>query len=504
MKTGVMNIMRGAALSGLVAVASIQAASAQTGLTIAIDPLITMDPAFARGTGQDLSILSQLYSSLTTFNPQGEVVGDLALEWSTTDAKEYTFKLREGVKFANGEALDAAAVVWNIERMKNPETKATANTDFNLIESATAVDPTTLVIRTTAPWVDLPKRLSWFFLIAPQWASENNPKVDVNPSGPYSLIDYDLSSHVTLKANPDYYGDAPGFEDVTYRVVPNTATRISGLKSGEIDVSLRIDAVDIPQLQGLPNYDVGAIGGRRVHVLRFNTNRDAVSKLQVREAINFAINKELITKAIYRGMTAPAKSQVLNPADSGFNPDLEAWPYDPEKAKALLAEAGYADGLELTIGVTGEAGFIQAIQATEAIASQLAEVGIKLNIKTIPGNTFVSFLRDEENAPDLVYLGYVSSSNAQAELMGQFASPAPYTWGPVPAGYDEAVVAAKTAPNEEEQAKNVRLAAQIAADDAMLVYLWPQPQTYAVSDKVEWTIRADDWVKATDMTPASN
>lgn len=498
LKTG-----RSIALSTMVALGCIPAASAQNALTIAIDPLITMDPAFARGTGQDLSILSQLYSSLTTFNPQGEVVGDLALEWSTKDAKEYTFKLRDGVKFADGEPLDAAAVVWNIERMKNPETKATANTDFNLIESATAVDPTTLVIKTTAPWVDLPKRMSWFFMLPPKWTESHNPKVDVNPSGAYNLVDYELSSHVTLKANPDYYGQAPGFKDVTYRVVPNTATRISALKSGEIQASLRIDAVDLDQLKSLPGYKVGAIGGRRVHVLRFNTNHEATGKLKVRQAINYAINKELITKTIYRGLTQPATTQVLNSADSGFNPELKAWPYDADKAKALLAEAGYPNGLELTIGVTGEAGFIQAVQATEAMSAQLAEVGVKLNIKTVPGNTFVSFLRDKENAPDMVYLGYVSSSNAQAELMGQFASTAPYTWGPVPAGYDEAVTAAKTAPDAAEQVKNVRLAAQIAADDAMVVYLWPQPQTYAVSDKVEWTIRADDWVKATDMKPAA-
>ena len=248
---------------------------------------------------------------------------------------------------------------------------------------------------------------------------------------------------------------------------------------------------------------MGAIGGRRVHVLRFNTNHEATGKLKVRQAINYAINKELITKTIYRGLTQPATTQVLNSADSGFNPEMKAWPYDADKAKALLAEAGYPNGLELTIGVTGEAGFIQAVQATEAMSAQLAEVGVKLNIKTVPGNTFVSFLRDKENAPDMVYLGYVSSSNAQAELMGQFASTAPYTWGPVPAGYDEAVTAAKTAPDAAEQVKNVRLAAQIAADDAMVVYLWPQPQTYAVSDKVEWTIRADDWVKATDMKPAA-
>lgn len=476
-----------------------RAALAQDSLTLAIDPLITLDPAFARGTGQDLSILSQIYSALTTYTPEGELVGDLATGWTDKGATEFTFTLREGVRFANGEPLDAAAVVWNINRMKAPETQATANTDFNLIASAEALDATTLVIRTSQPWVDLPRRMSWFFLLAPEWAASHNPKIAVNESGPYRLESYDFASHVSLVRNPDYYGASPAHAAVTYRVIANTPARIAGLRSGEIDASLKIDPIDLAQLAALPDYTVGAVAGRRVHVLRFNLDHPAVADLRVRQAINFAINRELITKSLYRGLIEPATPQVLNPADAGYDPDLPVWPYDPERAKALLAEAGHGAGLTLTIGATGEAGYIQGMPAVQAIAGMLAEVGITLQIQTVPGASWVSFLRDKANAPDMAYLGYVSGSNAPAELLGQFVTTAPYTWGTMPEAYDAAVAAAKTAADPESQRAALRQAVHTAADQALLVYLWAQPQTFAKRKGLEWTIRADDWVKASDI-----
>lgn len=471
-------------------------------VTVAVDPLMTLDPAFARGSGSDLSVISQIYSSLTTINEDGDLVGDLATKWEAVSPSEFRFTIREGAKFKNGKALDAGVVAWNIERMKNPETKATANTDFELIESATAPNPTTLVIKTTKPWVELPRRLSWMFLLEPEWTKTHNPKTEANPSGAYDLVSYNPAAAVVLKRNPDYYGKKPEMENVTYKVIPNTATRIAGLRSGELDGSFRIDAVDLAQLESLPDYRVGAQAGRMTHVLRFHMAHKAVSDVRVRQAINYAINKDGITRSIYRGLVKPATTQVLSPFNDGFNKDFQAVPYDKAKAQQLLKDAGYGNGLDLTIGVTAEAGYIQAVQATQAIAAQLKEVGINLTIKTVPGNSWVTFLRDKENAPDLVYLGYVSQSNSSNELLTHFTTQGPYSWGPVPKAFDDAVAAAKSASTAEEQVAAIRKASQVMLDEMQVVYLWPQPQTFAIKKDISWKVRSDDWVKAYDIKPA--
>lgn len=474
-------------------------AAAMDSVTIAIDPLATLDPAFARGTGSDLSILSQIYSALTTINAKGELVGDLAAKWEQTGPEEFTFTLHEGATFKNGKPLDAAAVVWNIERMKDPALKATANTDFELIAGATAPNPTTVVIRTNGTWLELPRRLSWTYLLEPDWAKAHNPKTEANPSGPYDLVSYEPASKVVLKRNEAFYGSKPAITNVTYKVVGAAATRISGLRGGEIDASLRIDPIDMAQLERLSDYTVGATPGRRSHMLRMNTATKALSDVRVRQALNYAINKEAITRSIYRGMTQPGATQILSQFNEGFDPAIGAWPYDPAKAKALLAEAGYGDGLKLTIAVSGEAGFIAAVQSVQAIASQLKAVGIEVEIKTLPGNAFLPFLRDKKNATDLVYVAYASQSNSSSELLGQFVGNAGQTWGPVPKAYDDAVAASKLATTEADYLAALRAAQKVYLDEAMIVFLWPQPQTYAFKRDLDWPVRSDDWVRASEM-----
>ncbi|WP_028035036.1 ABC transporter substrate-binding protein [Chelativorans sp. J32] len=331
-----------AAVAGLIAVAipggGAPALAAEDTVTVASLPLLTFDPAFAR-TVQDLSIMSQVYSSLTTASfVDGNLTGNLAREWSDVDGKEFTFKLVPGAKFANGEPLDAHAVVWNFKRLMDPATQATVITDFNLITSVEAPDAETVIIKTSTPWLELPRRLSAISFIAPEWAKTHNPKVEVNPSGPYTVVDYDFASHVTLKRNENYFGEKPAFENAIYRVIGNNQTRVTSLRSGELNFANGISPLDVEQLSSLEDLKVGAIPGRRVHVLRFNMLRDNVKDVRVRQALNYAINKELITKTIYRGQTSPASTQALIPGQVGFDETMTPWPYDPDKARQLLAE----------------------------------------------------------------------------------------------------------------------------------------------------------------------
>ena len=469
-------------------------------LVLACDAITTLDPASPRATGGNLSVSSQVMSSLTTLTETGELVGDLATSWEVNSPTQFTFHLNPDAKFENGKPLDASVIVWNFNRMMDPELKATADTDFDLIDRVEAPDPHTAVFHTKSPWLELPRRMCWFFFLEPTWAEEANPKVEVMASGAYRVVSFDPGGDVVLEANPDFYGEAPAISNVIYRSVGNAAARIAGLRGGEIHASLRIDPIDLAQLEGLPDYDVGAKEGQRYHVMKFHFGHEPLQDIRVRQAINYAIDKEAICKSVFRGYVGAGTTQVLNPQTPGFDPDMTPWPYDPEKAKALLAEAGYGDGLKLSLKTSVEGSSLSVSPITQIIAAQLKEVGIDLEVILLPYSAYLALRTQPEEAPDLTYAGYVSQSNSAIELFGQYSQQGPYAWGEYPPAFGEGIEAARSATDEAEQIEIIQGTSGVMLDTVMEVFLWIQPQTYAIHKKLNWMARTDDWIKAADMS----
>jgi peptide/nickel transport system substrate-binding protein len=489
----------GAALAGAAAARPASAADARKPALLVIDGVATLDPAQARATGGNLSVLSQVLSSLTTIDADGQLVGDLATHWDVDSATQFTFHLNTQAKFQNGKPLDAAVVAWNVERMMNPATKATANTDLDLIERVEAVDRQTLVFHTKKPWLELPRRLSWMFMLEPGWTENHNPKVEINASGAYRMVSFDPGGDIVLEPNSGFYGKKPTIEAVIYRGIDSPAARISGIRGGEIDGTLRIDPIDIAQLQSLSDYTVGAKEGQRYHVLKFHFGHKPLADIRIRQAINFAINKDAITKAVFRGYVGAGTTQVLNAQTPGFNKDLKPWPFDPARAKALLAEAGYAKGLSLTLKTSAEGSSLSVSTIVQVIAAQLAAVGIKLDVTLLPYSAFLALRTQPELAPDFTYAGYVSQSNSATELFGQYSSKGPYAYGPMPPAFDKAIDAEREATESGQQITGIKAASQAMLDDVLEVFLFIQPQTYAVNKRLNWKVRTDDWIKATDM-----
>ncbi|QEW20882.1 ABC-transporter substrate-binding protein [Marinibacterium anthonyi] len=490
------------AAASLAAAAAPGALLAQSGtpLVLAVDAITTLDPAFTRATGGNLSICSQVMSSLTTITATGELVGDLATSWEVDSPTQFTFHLNPDAKFENGKPLDASVIAWNFARMMDPDLKATADTDFDLIDRVEAPDPHTAVFYTKSPWLELPRRMSWFFFLEPEWAASHNPKVEVMSSGAYKVVSFDPGGDVVLQANPGFHGAAPSIPNVTYRSIGNAAARISGLRGGEIHASLRIDPIDLAQLQGLPDYDVGAKEGQRYHVMKFHFGHEPLQDIRVRQAINYAINKDAITKAVFRGYVGPGTTQVLNPQTPGFDDTMTPWPYDPEKARALLAEAGYGDGLKLTLKTSAEGSSLSVSPITQIVAAQLKEVGIDLEVVLLPYSAYLALRTQPEEAPDLTYAGYVSQSNSAIELFGQYSQQGPYAWGEYPPAFGEGIEAARSATDEDTQIQTIKDTSGVMLDTVMEVFLWIQPQTYAIHKKLNWMARTDDWIKAADMS----
>jgi len=494
-------IVMAAALGAAALLAPPAVAADIESVTVGIEPLTTLDPGKGRATRGDLAISSQIYSSLTSVDEDGKLVGDLALEWTQTAPTEWTFKLRDDAFFEDGSPLDADVVAWNLNRMlKGPDAPMPAATGMRLIADVVAKDATTVVFTTSEPFLDLPRRLAWTYFIEPGWAQTHDPATEAMGSGPYTLVSWDPAGDVVLELNEKYYGNKPAVPHATYRVIPNEATRLAALRGGELDAAFGIDPLSVGQLQSEDSLNVGAIDANKMQTMRINMGAPHMDDLRVRQGGNYAINKEAITKSVYAGLVGPGSTQILGPLYDGFEPDRKPWPYDPEKARALLAEAGLSDGITIRLG-TAETGYVGAAQATQAIAAQLGQVGINVEIETIPYANWVKYLRDP-NGPALTFLAWGSQSVSTPEILAQLVSGAPYAIGPVPAAYDAAVAAATGASDEATKLAEIAKALQVTEDEAMTVFLWPQPQTYAISKKLDWKVRMDDWVRVYDIRPA--
>lgn len=456
--------------------------------------LISLDPALSGSPRGDGSIISAIYGSLTALDQEANLVGDLATSWEQLSDTEWEFTLRDDVFYTNGEQFTADTVVWNYERLSDPDFAASNRGGADRLASVTAVDDLTVRFVTDGPFVDLPYQLTYVYLLDPTWAQDHDPATEALGTGPYTLSEFVSDDRVELAVNPDYYGDAPEYERVTVTSYANTATRLAALKNGELDAVFPVDPIDFIELESVPEIEVGGQQGSRIHTFIFNYDFEPFQDERVREAINYAIDKETIVASIYRGVTVPSRSQVISEWYPGYQEDYEPWPYDLDEARRLLEEAGYADGFKLTVSLP-QAIYPGAEQAVQVIAAQLAELNITLDVEVLPSSTWQE-KHSSDNAAELLYWGINSRFLSSLQNLQSWTNTKAYIHGDTEglAEYSDLVARAGKAADSEEYVDYIHSASEILRDRAFAVFLWDQPQTSALSTAVEWPERFDDFL----------
>lgn len=334
------------------------------------DVLKKLDPQ-SNNTLVNMHIYSLIYNTLVDYDEtQGKIVGDLAKEFTMVDDRTYEFKLNENVKFHNGDACTANDVIYTFERAKESASQSGRVQD---IESMEAVDDLTLRIV-----LKQPNNAFLANLTEPVMGILNKNAIEADPekgvsigTGAYSLTEWVPDDYVLLTRNDEYWGETPKTPQIEYRKMPEGSARVIALQAGDVDVVLNVPANEVPYVAEDPNCNMIQMTGTNMQYLALNPNREALSDVRVRQAINYAINQEDVIIAIMEGM-ANYYPTVVAPSVSGYCADIEGYEYDVEKAKSLLAEAGYEDGITLHAVLDGtkwEAIF-------EIIQAQLAEVGI--------------------------------------------------------------------------------------------------------------------------------
>lgn len=479
-------------------VANAQAADVTIALRVAVN---TLDPHMSASVGSDLSVLSHIYPALILRGPDLKLQPSLAQSWEMVDDNTWRFKLVPGATFANGEKIDAAAVKWNLDRVLDKDVAARIAGWFSLVSEAVVVDELTLDVKTSEPYPAFADQLSMFFLLPPEWAKTHNPATETMSGGPYKVAQNVPGDHITLEANPDYWGDKPAFDKVTFRTIPEIGSRIAALMVGEIDLVTGIPTTELERVNASGAANADSIDSIRMMLAKVNHQKAPMENRTFRQALNYAVDKEGIVDAIFDGKATVAACQLLSKPYVGYNPNLQAYPYDPEKARQLLQESGVDLSQEIEIEVP-TATYLQGDEVTQVIAAQLQDVGLNVKITEIE---FGAFMNKQLRARDLAQLAVQGLAWPTIDADGMLTMFAP---GNVYDYWDNAEFGkildeARVTTDKEKRDALYADATQLMCDEAAAIFLYLMPATYGVSNRVEWAARGDDWVRAFDMKPVA-
>ncbi len=494
------NLLLAGAASLLLATSVASAQDTDT-VTIALRVAVnTLDPHMTASVGSDLSVISHIYPALILRGPDLKLQPALAQSWEMVDDNTWRFKLTPDATFSNGEKLDANAVKWNLDRVLDKNVGARIAGWFSLVSEAIVVDDLTLDVKASKPYPAFADQLSMFFLLPPEWAQSHNPAIETMSGGPYKVMENVPGDHITLEPNPDYWGEAAAFSHVTFRTIPESSSRVAALMAGEVDLVTGVPTTELERVNASGNAHADAIDSIRMMLAKVNHQKAPMENRAFRQALNYAVDKEGIVNAIFDGKASIANCQLLSEPYVGYNPNLTAYPFDPEKARQLLQESGVDLSQEIEIEVP-TATYLQGDEVTQVIASQLQDVGLNVRITEIE---FGSFMNKQLKARDLAQLAVQGLAWPTIDADGMLTMFAPGNvydyWNNAEFGaiLDKARVTTDRAARDALYAD----ATKLMCDEAAAIFLYLMPATYGVSNRIEWSARGDDWVRAFDMKPA--
>lgn len=357
----------------------------------------SLEPAV--GTGPFQAIMNAMYDGLVTWNDKGQVVPALATAWKpSADGRTWTFTLRPGVRFHDGTPFTAESVRATFDRIFDKSVPATRRGNYLLIKDVAAVDDRTVRFTTDPPNPDFPLLMADVSakIISPAAVRRYGQDFGRHPvgTGPFKFEEWVPNDHVSAEANPDYWGPKPRVRRFVYRPIPEPAARVVVLKTGEADAVLNLPPADVPGLRQTSGLSVRATPSQTIAELETADTKPPFSDVRVRQALNMAIDKDAIIKGIMKGFARPLNSPGVPGLWGSF--DFPPLRYDPERAKRMLAEAGYGSGMRVTVNLTSGrwAGDAQVVQAVQGY---WANIGVQMTIREM---AFADLLAFSSSDPD--------------------------------------------------------------------------------------------------------
>lgn len=449
----------------------------------------------------DFRILMNIYDGLVRYAPGTlEVEPALATAWEISeDGLVYTFALRPDVRFHDGSPLDAEAVVFNFERMLNEDHPYHDTGPFPLsfffgaVERVEAVDPLTVRFVLSAPYAPFLSNLAYptGLIVSPAAVRQHGADFGRQPSGtgPFRFAEWAANERVVVTRNDSYWGGAPRSEAVVFRPITDANTRVAEMLSGGIDLMVEVPPVALAQFR-TEGFEIVEQAGPHLWFLILNAKEGPFADKRVRQAANYAINKEALVNDVLEGTAAVAAGPTPPAFAWAYNDALEPYPHDPDRARALLAEAG-AEGAELTFYVTeGGSGMLDPIAMGTAIQADLAAVGLRVRIETYEWNSFLGKVNPGlEGKADMAQMAWMTNDPDTLPFLALRTEAWPDKGG-FNSGYysnpevDALLEAARVSTDQAERAQHYRDMQAIVQEDAPWVFVANWKQNAVTSDRV--------------------
>jgi peptide/nickel transport system substrate-binding protein len=445
-----------------------------------------------------VNVLANMYDTLVWRDASLALKPGLALSWKTVDPTTWEFKLRQGVKFHNGEAFNAQAVKFSFERMLDPKTKWAGAGALRLIKSVTAVDAATVRFTTERPWPLLPRYLGYYGMIVPPAVAQSSDEALIRQpvgTGPYRFVRWVKDDRVELEANPDFWGGKPRIGRVVFRAIPTESSRLAELLAGSIHLMNLVPPELFKPIQDSQRARLVEGKSLSVYFVIYNLVNIAKDKpladKRVRQALNYAIDRQAILSSIMHKVGSPVATFCTD-LMLGCDASVAAFPYDPDRARALLREAGYANGFDFGIATTSGA-YPGDRDITLAVADQLNKVGVRARPNVIEYGVQLKAVQNRQLAEEGWFTRFTDFFGLSTIIpFRAFYSPGEWSlWRPGQRDFDQLVEAANVA-TDEGQIRDLSKRLQLLyKEEAPGISLFTAPNVYGMHPDLDWTPRPD-------------
>jgi peptide/nickel transport system substrate-binding protein len=461
----------------------------------------SLDPYF-HSTLPEFNINRGLFDVLIGFDEQGKLVPGLATEWRSVDPTTWELKIRQGVRAHDGEVVDATDIAYTFERALDSRVGARGVVPYILgttqFASARAVDAQTLRITTKAPVPFFPSLIAEWTVLPQGFYSRsplNETALRAVGTGPYKLVEWRRGERLVMEANEQYWGGAPQAKRVIFRPVPEASARVAELNTGAADIILNVS----PDLRTQVDTRRAAVttvqGLRRIYVGFVFYGHPAMKNKRVRQAINYGLDFQKIIDTVLLGNGKRVGTFVNAPNQ---NPDVKPYPYDPDRSRQLMTEAGYTDrnndgflddasGARVKLRMVTPVGrYIKDVELSQAIAADLRRVGLDVEVVRLDWSVLAPTLPAGRVQGDMFFLGAGTGWNCLGDLTDFYSKSGwdPGRWANTQ--FDNMIVQLTQTFDERRQRDLCNQLQKHMHEEAPIVFLYFQVDYYGISNRIDW------------------
>ncbi len=435
-----------------------------------------LDPHYATGAGTK-EVLFNLFEGLVKPDENGNLNPAVASEYTISDDnKVYTFTLRDGIKFHDGSAVTVEDIKYSIERNAGTDGSEPLISSYSNIDSVNIVDDKHVEIVLKEGDSDFLSQLT----VAILPASNTDPATNVIGTGPYKFVSSSPQENFIMTRFDDYWGEKAYIKDVVFKIEANSDAVVMDLNGGSIDMYPRITSTQVAQLS--EDFEVYEGTMNLVQALYLNNAEKPFDDVRVRQALCYAINPQEIMDYVSDGAGTEIGSAMFPSFSKYFLPELnDTYNTDYDKAKELLAEAGYPDGFEFTITVPSN--YTQHVDTAQVLSEQLKNIDVKANIQEIEWNSWISDVYSDRKYQSTV-VGVDASTLAASSLLARYVSDAGRNFTNFnSAAYDEAYANAQSTSDDKAKTDYYKECEKILSEEAASVYIQDLPEFVALNKK---------------------